>query len=182
MNIEKINWDEVPETLSLEQLYKLIHVSKRVAQELLVYEIPCDINDNATHKYTVRKRDLIEYLGTHLGTHSLRTVKINRGPNPRILISDIPNSVKRRMSSILEAHLAGYPDLLKVKDISAITGYSRTTIGEWLRSGKMKYINVRNTYHVSKSILIEYMCSADYDSIYRKSQQHMILIELLKKT
>ncbi len=68
MNIEGINWDEVPETLSLEQLYKLIHVSKGIAQLLLVSKIPCVINDNATHKYTVKKRDLIKYLGTHLGT------------------------------------------------------------------------------------------------------------------
>ena len=35
MNIEGINWDKVPETLSLEQLYKLIHVSKRVAKALV---------------------------------------------------------------------------------------------------------------------------------------------------
>ena len=41
MNIEGINWDEVPETLSLEQLYQLIHVSKRVAKSLVENEIPC---------------------------------------------------------------------------------------------------------------------------------------------
>ena len=95
MNIEGINWDEVPETLSLEQLYKLIHVSKGIAQLLLVSKIPCVINDNATHKYTVKKRDLIKYLGTH----SLRAVEIVRGANPRLLISDIPDSIKQKMYS-----------------------------------------------------------------------------------
>lgn len=39
MIIEGINWDEVPETLSLEQLYQLIHVSKRVAKSLVENEI-----------------------------------------------------------------------------------------------------------------------------------------------
>ena len=61
MNIEGINWDEVPETLSLEQLYKLIHVSKWVAKALVENEIPCIKNDMGTHNYAISKRDLIEY-------------------------------------------------------------------------------------------------------------------------
>ena len=39
MNTQNINWDKVPETLSLEQFRKLVHVSKRVAKELLDTEI-----------------------------------------------------------------------------------------------------------------------------------------------
>ena len=86
MNIEGINWDEVPETLSLEQLYQLIHVSKRVAKALVENEIPCIKNDKGTHNYSINKRDLIEYLGTHLGTHSLRAVEIVRGANPPVFL------------------------------------------------------------------------------------------------
>ena len=182
MNIEGINWDEVPETLSLEQLYKLIHVSKGIAQLLLVSKIPCVINDNATHKYTVKKRDLIKYLGTHLGTHSLRAIEIVRGANPRLLISDIPDSIKQKMSFILSTHLAGYPDLLIARDISEITGYSRATVGNWLREGKMRSIIVKGKRYIPKSDLIQYMCTAEYDSICRKSQRHKELIKRIKDT
>ena len=69
MNTENINWDEVPDTLSLEQIRKLIHVSKRVAKTLLDTEIPCIHKARTTHKYYVDKQDLIDYLGTHSGTH-----------------------------------------------------------------------------------------------------------------
>jgi hypothetical protein len=86
---EGINWDEVPETLSLEQLHQLIHVSKRVAKSLVENEIPCIKSDKETHNYSINKRDLIEYLGTH----SLKWHYIDHDPEPSLLITSIPNTV-----------------------------------------------------------------------------------------
>ena len=181
MNIEGINWDEVPETLSLEQLYQLIHVSKRVAKALVENEIPCIKNDKGTHNYAISKRDLIEYLGTHLGTHSLKWYSTECDPNPSLLVSSIPDTVRYRMSTYLTTQLAGYPDLLKVRDVSAITGYGKTTVGNWLKEGRLRYTVVRRAMYIAKFELIEYMCTEDFDSIYRKSQQHMELIRRLRE-
>ena len=180
MNIEGINWDEVPETLSLEQLYQLIHVSKRVAKSLVENEIPCIKSDKETHNYSINKRDLIEYLGTHLGTHSLKWHYIDHDPEPSLLITSIPDTVRYRMSTYLTTQLAGYPDLLKARDVSAITGYGKTTIGNWLKEGRLRYTVVRRAMYISKFELIEYMCTDDYDSVCRKSLKHKELIKIIK--
>lgn len=86
------------------------------------------------------------------------------------------------MSFILSTHLAGYPDLLIARDISEITGYSRATVGNWLREGIMRSIIVKGKRYVPKSDLIHYMCTAEYDSICRKSQRHKELINRIKDT
>ncbi len=60
------------------------------------------------------------------------------------------------MSTYLTTQLAGYPDLLKVRDVSAITGYGKTTVGNWLKEGRLRYTVVRRAIYIPKFELIEY--------------------------
>ena len=49
--------------ISLEQLYKMLHISKRKAAWMLQNGIiPCRMRDTATHRYAVRLEDVEEYL------------------------------------------------------------------------------------------------------------------------
>ena len=52
------------EIISLEQLYKMLHISKRKAAWMLQNGIiPCEIRNTHTHKYSVRKEDVLAYMG-----------------------------------------------------------------------------------------------------------------------
>lgn len=51
------------EIISLEQLYKMLHISKRKAAWMLKNGIiPCEIRGTSTHKYSVRKEDVLAYM------------------------------------------------------------------------------------------------------------------------
>ena len=51
------------EIISLEQLYKMLHISKRKAAWMLQNGIiPCEIRNTPTHKYSVRKEDVLVYM------------------------------------------------------------------------------------------------------------------------
>ena len=51
------------EIISLEQLYKMLRISKRKAAWMLQNGIiPCEIRGTATHKYTIRKEDVLAYI------------------------------------------------------------------------------------------------------------------------
>ena len=51
------------EIISLEQLYKMLHISKRKAAWMLQNGIiPCEIRNTPTHKYSVRKEDVLAYI------------------------------------------------------------------------------------------------------------------------
>ena len=117
-----------------------------------------------------------------MGTHSLKWHSIDYDPEPSLLITSIPNTVKYRISSYLTTQLAGYPDLLKARDVSAITGYGKTTVGNWLKEGRLRYTVVRRAMYISKFELIEYMCTEDFDGISRKSLKHKELIRVIKES
>lgn len=70
-------------------------------------------------------------------------------------------------------HLAGLPDVLTVKQISAATGYNVRTVGQWLRLGRMRCLMLDNAYHVPKRWVIDYLCSDQHNSTHRKSAQHV---------
>ena len=51
------------EIISLEQLYKMLHISKRKAAWMLQNGIiSCKIRNTPTHKYSVRKEDVLAYM------------------------------------------------------------------------------------------------------------------------
>ena len=180
MNTQDINWDKVPETLSLEQVRKLIHISKRVAKELLDNEIPCVVKAKTTHKYCVEKQDLIDYLGAHSGAHKLIDNTKKRTCYTRLFTSTIPGPFKKRMAFYFTAEFAEYPELLRIRDVSNMIGYCKEQIGEWVNEGLIQYVTISNVRYVSKSNLITFLCTEDFDSVFRKSQWHKKHIEVFK--
>ena len=60
--MNNINWGKVPDELTMEQFYKLCHVSKKTARYLLCSgKIPCKYTGKRTHSYTIRKGDVIAF-------------------------------------------------------------------------------------------------------------------------
>ena len=80
--------------ISLEQLYKMLHISKRKAAWMLQNGIiPCEIRPTKTHRYVILKEDVDAYLrkkarerrkeipvGIFNAKPTKRTVVLNRQP------------------------------------------------------------------------------------------------------
>ena len=70
------------EIISLEQLYKMLHISKRKAAGMLQNGIiPCEIRNTPTHKYTIRKEDVLAYIAKN-ERGSKKSSKIFYLPSP----------------------------------------------------------------------------------------------------
>ena len=58
-------YEEYPEVISADQLYRICHISKRKAKWLLEHGyIPCEDSGKKTRRYKIRLNDVIDYLRT----------------------------------------------------------------------------------------------------------------------
>lgn len=63
MNNEAINWDDVPDRITKDQLYRICYISKSTARYLLQSgKIPCYYTGKQTRCYQIKKEDVIAYL------------------------------------------------------------------------------------------------------------------------
>ena len=63
MNNTAINWDEIPDIITKDQLYRICHISKSTARYLLQSgKIPCYYTGKQTRCYQIKKEDVIAYL------------------------------------------------------------------------------------------------------------------------
>ena len=63
MELTTINWNEVPEVITKEQLWRLCHISKSTARFLLKSgKIPCQDSGKKTRRYRILKSDVLAYL------------------------------------------------------------------------------------------------------------------------
>lgn len=55
-------YEEYPEVISADQLYRICHISKRKAKWLLEHGyIPCEDSGKKTRRYKIRLNDVIDY-------------------------------------------------------------------------------------------------------------------------
>ena len=58
-----INWNEIPDIITKDQLYRICHISKSTARYLLQSgKIPCYYTGKQTRCYKIKKEDVIAYL------------------------------------------------------------------------------------------------------------------------
>ena len=172
--------EEYPEEISKEQFYKLVHISKRTAQFLLESNtIPSRCTGKKTRKYTIRTGDALRFLKNKeqiMDLLSLPTGWYASGcksgrPSPEIL---------EKMRTVYENATADYPDVLKVKEVSEITGYGESTVIKWCKKNAIRYFLIRQKYKIPKEYLIEFMMSARFRRIGGKSEKHKRYIEQMQ--
>jgi hypothetical protein len=166
------------DVISLEQLYKMLHISKRKAAWMLQNGIiPCEIRNTQTHKYFIKRKDVIDYINKNEIAKQqeipIGIFNYNRTTNPHRTESQdsvcggsfysfeiILNDEERELfKEMLENLLKEIPDILTVKEVAELTGYNRKTI---LRYAKKKYIftvSLKGKLCISKQSLIEYFSS-----------------------
>ncbi len=66
-----------------------------------------------------------------------------------------------------------YPDVVTVKDVVTLTGYTLTTVHNWCSRGSLKAFQKGLKFCIPKIFLVDFFCSLTFRSITRKSLWHI---------
>ena len=157
-----VNWDSVLEVLNKEQFFCTCHISKSTALHLLKSgKVPFEWSGKKTRCYKIRKEDVKAYLDERAifpelysapkgwyGTHYVAR-----------LSKELPEDTLRQMHGYYEKLLRKYPDVVTVKDVVALTGYTLTTVHNWCSRGSLKSFQKGLKFCIPKIFLVDFFCS-----------------------
>lgn len=176
MNDTAINWDEIPDIITKDQLYRICHISKSTARYLLQSgKIPCYYTGKQTRCYQIKKEDVIAYLedrkvfpeayaapkGWYKGYYEIK------------LEIHLPPDVLEDMHEYYAELFSQYKDVMTAIEVCKLTGYSKTAVNNWCAGGQLKAFKRSNVNHIPKIYLIEFFCSPYCRSVTRKSDWHI---------
>ena len=137
-----------PEIITKEQLYKLLHISKRKAKWMLDEGIiPCQIRSTKTHRYIIRREDVEAYLqkkrderrkeipvGIFNAKPTKQTVAINNNrPMDTVNIAEcfitIADECRDEFCAHIEKRLQYFPDAITVDKAAGTLTVSDNGIG-----------------------------------------------------
>ena len=184
------------EIISLEQLYKMLHISKRKAAWMLQNGIiPCEIRNTPTHKYSIRKEDVLAYIAKserekrkEIPVGIFNATKTNNPRRTESPDSDcggyfddthykLRGKERARFKKMLEDLLSAVPDTLTVDEVITLTGYNRSTVLRYVRKKYIYAVNIMGKYYISKQSIINYLATDKAFRNAQKSEWHIALIE-----
>ena len=184
------------EIISLEQLYKMLHISKRKAAWMLQNGIiPCEIRNTPTHKYSVRKEDVLAYMAKsdrekrkEIPVGIFNAKKTNNPRRTESLDSDcggyfddtnykLRGKERARFKEMLEDLLSAVPDTLTVDEVAELTGYHRRTILRYVQRKYIYAVNMMGKYYISKQSIINYLATDKAFRNTQKSEWHESMIK-----
>ena len=186
------------EIISLEQLYKMLHISKRKAAWMLQNGIiPCEIRGTATHKYSIRKEDVLAYM--EKSTREKRSeipvgiFNAKKTNNPRRTESKgsdcggyfddtnykLRGKERARFKEMLEDLLSAVSDTLTVDEVAELTGYHRRTILRYVQRKYIYSVNIMGKLYISKQSIINYLATDKAFKNTQKSEWHTNIISEL---
>ena len=191
------------EIISLEQLYKMLHISKRKAAWMLQNGIiPCEIRNTPTHKYSVRKEDVLAYM-TKSEREKRKEIPVGifnakKTNNPRRTESQgsdcggyfddthykLRGKERAKFKELLEDLLSAVPDTLTVNEVAELTGYHRRTILRYVQRKYIYAVNIMGKYYISKQSIINYLATDKAFKNTQKSERHVNIINqhLMRQT
>lgn len=176
MDYEKLR-EEYPETITMEQFYRIAHISKRKASWLLTNGIvPCEDSGKQTRRFKIRLDDVIEYL------QSVQSGTLDVSIPSGIFASGAASKPPREYmdcDDLKEQFLADWydvPDMLTIKQASEISGYVGTSILRWVNQKQVKGVLYHERYLISKESLAEFLSSKQGQDIVQKSEIHRDVI------
>ena len=183
------------EIISLEQLYKMLHISKRKAAWMLQNGIiPCEIRNTPTHKYSVRKEDVLAYMEKsarekrkEIPVGIFNAKKTNNPRRTESSDSDcggyfddthykLRGKERARFKKMLEDLLSAVPDTLTVDGVAELTGYHRRTILRYVQRKYIYAVNIMGKYYISKQSIINYLATDKAFKNTQKSEWHESII------
>ena len=178
--------------ISLEQLYKMLHISKRKAAWMLQNGIiPCEIRPTKTHRYVIQMEDVQVYLRKKRSTRrkeipvgifnakpTKQTVVINNNrPMDAVDIGEcfvtIADECKGAFRAHVERRLRYFPDALTADKAAEIIGYAPHTVLSYIRQKRIFAVQISGKYILPKSALVEFLVTDFAFEIVHKSLWHM---------
>ena len=183
------------EIISLEQLYKMLHISKRKAAWMLQNGIiPCEIRNTPTHKYSVRKEDVLAYMAKserekrkEIPVGIFNAKKTNNPRRTESPDSDcggyfddtnykLRGKERAKFKEMLEDFLSAVPDTLTVDEVAELTGYHRRTILRYVQRKYIYAVTIMGKYYISKSSIINYLATDKAFKNTQKTSWHIAVI------
>ena len=151
-------YEEYPEIISADQLYRICRISKRKAKWLLDSGyIPCQDSGKKTRRYKIRIDDVVAYLRTLETAPETVAAPVGIFNNKNKRINPIAQINVRDFQRFLYTLWAEQPDALTPKDVRSLIGYSQATVGQWLFRRKLQSVMLPDrTNIVAKKWLIEF--------------------------
>ena len=179
------------EIISLEQLYKMLRISKRKAAWMLQNGIiPCEIRNTPTHKYAIRKEDVLAYMAKsdrekrkEIPVGIFNAKKTNNPRRTEEQGSDcggyfddtnykLRGKDRARFKEMLEDLLSAVPDTLTVDEVAELTGYHRRTVLRYVQRKYIYAVNIMGKYYISKQSIINYLATDKAFKNTQKSEWH----------
>ena len=178
--------------ISLEQLYKMLHISKRKAAWMLNNGIiPCQIRPTKTHRYVIQMEDVQVYLrkkrltrrkeipvGIFNAKPTKQTVVINKNrPMDTVEIGEcfvtIADECREAFRAHVERRLRYFPDAITADKAGEIMGYARNTVIAYIQQKRLFAVQISGKHIIPKSALAEFLVTDFAFEIIHKSTWHM---------
>ena len=72
--------------------------------------------------------------------------------------------------------LSNEPELLRLEDISRITGFGHETVRRWAAAGKLRSAAAGRRLYIAKDWLLDMLETEDFNAISRKSVTHLRIL------
>lgn len=176
-----------PDTLSLEDVRCILHISKRKAAWMLQNGIiKCEISPKRTKQYKVQLEDLFAYLDkVERDDMSIQipigifNAKKPSGKEKKSRLGSMPTRSKKPTKAFrgwLADKWSDESEMLLTSDISHLTGYTQQTVQRWMEQGRLRSVKAKNKLVAAKEWLIDFYCDEAY-KVVRKSPKHIDLID-----
>ena len=177
--------------ISLEQLYKMLHISKRKAAWMLQNGIiPCKTRNTKTHRYVIDIADIEAYLqkssyerrkeipvGIFNAKPTKMTVSLNRAPLDPAALAEcyitIADDCKEEFIAHVEKRLNYFNDALTVEEAAKIIGYTRGMVLSHVQEKHIEAAWLGNKYIIGKKALAEFLATERAFAIVNKSRWHL---------
>ena len=154
-----------PAYVTKRELCEICHICPKTAYNLEQQgEIPYTIEQNhLIRSHKIKLTDILAYL--------YRRECRQEADSPYICA----------MRTFYDKHLSPYSDLLSVKDIQQITGFSSSAIVRWISIGILKAFQPGKQYTVPKDFMLDFLISPYYRRIRRKTPVQKELMDTFER-
>ena len=162
--------------------------------------IPCEIRNTPTHKYAIRKEDVLAYMEKSarekrkeipVGIFNAKKTNNPRRTEPKD--SDcggyfddthykLRGKERARFKEMLEDLLSAVPDTLTVDEVAELTGYHRRTILCYAQRKYIYAVNIMGKYYISKQSIINYLATDKAFKNTQKLEWHALIIDKYRQT
>ena len=172
-------YEEYPEVISADQLYRICHISKRKAKWLLEHGyIPCEDSGKKTRRYKIRLNDVIDYLLTLEAAPDLVATPVGAFNVKRKQLNPVAQICQKEFQRFLYNIWTDEADILRISDVQVLLGYSAGTIRQWILRKELRSTRIPCGIQVTaKDWLIDFTVGYTIKNPSRLSVTHRELVE-----